>query len=518
MDRTAEILYSEENTFILTRLLQTVLLLVALPFIFIIFRAIYSYFKFYAIIRKLPGPKAHPILGNLDRHMPSEEGIINTQKYTLDHPTEKVARFSVGPFLHFIRLCFPEEIRELLCMKPDELPKNKFLYGIIEKYLGEGLLISNFDKWQYRRRLLTPGFHYDVLIPYVSVFNDSVEVFIDKCDRQIKDGKDWIGIFETVTLLTLDNMLKCVCSYESHCQCMQEDDEYVSAIKNNTDLARLQVFYLPYQIKPIFYLSPDGARWRKNCKIVQEHALKVIRHRRDHLLSDQGDLTAKPYKDFIDILLTARDGDGNGLTNQDIVEEMTTFIFRGHDTTASGVSWTLYLLAAHPHCQDLCREEIRAILNGRDSERIQWEDLPKLHYLSMCIKESLRLYPPVHDVFRTNVKDINLGGYLIPKGANIVISIGGLHHNPHVWTDPLVFNPLRFDCDLPGGHPFAFIPFSGGHRNCIGQKFAFNEELITIARILNRYKLEPITKSFRRIPVVVLKPEQDIRVKLSKII
>ena len=503
---------------IFTQIFSIGLLLFLLTWTYYCFRSIYSFWTYCKIICKIPGPKRHPLWGTLHKFQPNEEGIVGIHNYILDHPDERIMLASVGPFIHFVRLFYPEEIEQLLCMKHNILPKNKMLYGILKQFIGDGLLTSNFDKWQYRRKLLTPGFHYDVLIPYVSVFNDSVEVFIDKCDRQIKDGKDWIGIFETVTLLTLDNMLKCVCSYESHCQCMQEDDEYVSALKDNTELAKLQVFYFPYLIKPIFYLSPDGARWRKNCKIVQEHALKVIRHRRDHLLSGQGDLTAKPYKDFIDILLTARDGEGNGLTNQDIVEEMTTFIFRGHDTTASGVSWTLYLLAAHPHCQDLCREEIRAILNGRDSERIQWEDLPKLHYLSMCIKESLRLYPPVHDVFRTNVKDINLGGYLIPKGTNIDIGIASIHRNPHIWENPDTFNPLRFDCDSPGGHPFAFIPFSGGQRNCIGQKFAFNEELITIARIINRYNLESLTKSFRRMPGIVYKPEQDIRIKLSQVI
>ena len=111
-----------------------------------------------------------------------------------------------------------------------------------------------------------------------------------------------------------------------------------------------------------------------------------------------------------------------------------------------------------------------------------------------------------------------LGGYLIPKGSNLIIAIAGLHRNPHVWKDPHEFNPLRFDCDLPGGHPFAFLPFSGGHRNCIGQKFAFNEELVTIARIINYYRLESLTMEVRRVPVVILKPEKDIRIKLSKII
>ena len=141
MDWITEILHSEDNYFRFTQILQIVPFLLLLVFFTVILHSIYVYLKFYNIFRRIPGPTRHPILGNLDRHMPTEEGIVNTQKYTLDNPSEKVISFTFGPFLHFIRFCYPEEVGELLCMKPNELPKNKMLHGILKQYLGDGYQI-----------------------------------------------------------------------------------------------------------------------------------------------------------------------------------------------------------------------------------------------------------------------------------------------------------------------------------------------------------------------------------------
>ena len=107
-----------------------------------------------------------------------------------------------------------------------------------------------------------------------------------------------------------------------------------------------------------------------------------------------------------------------------------------------------------------------------------------------------------------------MNGYFIPKGTRLVLSIGSLHRNPTVWENALEYNPMRFDCEMPGGHPFAFIPFSGGHRNCIGQKFAFNELLVTIGRIINKFEIESLTKEPRRLTVIIVKPEEDLKIRL----
>ena len=479
------------------------------------FRCIYSHWKFLRIIHKIPGPALHPLWGTLDRYGPNEEGILNMHNYVLKYPEKKLILLRIGPFTNFIFFQYPEEIGELLCMKPTELPKDDYMYGFVKPFLGEGLLISNFDKWQTRRRMLTPGFHYDILKPYVSIYNDIVEVFIRKCKGKIENSQDVIPIFENVTLLTLDVMLQCVCSFESGCQIESREDEYVTAVKSSTNLIFKQATFLPYAIKPIFYLSPHGAAWRKNCKIVKEKSLRVVKSRRQFLIETPSAVENKPFKDFIDILLTSKDASGRELTDEGIVEEMTTFLFRGHDTTASAISWTLHLLGLHPKFQTKCREEIRSVLRNRESDRILCEDLSKLTFLSMCIKESMRIYMPVNDIYRRPNEDIHMNGYLIPKGTSLIISLGALHRNPHVWENPFEYNPLRFDCELPGGHPFAFIPFSAGHRNCIGQKFAMNEQLVILSKILNTFEVESLSREVRRVAVVVTKPEEDLKIRFK---
>ena len=196
------------------------------------------------------------------------------------------------------------------------------------------------------------------------------------------------------------------------------------------------------------------------------------------------------------------------------MEEMTTFLFAGHDTTASAVSWTLHLLGIHTKYQTMCREEVRGVLKGRSNDNLLWEDLSNLKFLTMCIKESMRLYGPVNDVYRMSKEDMYLNGYFLPKGTRFILSIGGLHRNPNIWENVMEYNPMRFDCEMPGGHPFAFIPFSAGHRNCIGQKFAFNELLVNLGRIINKFEIESLTKDPKRIILLVLKSEEDLKIRL----
>uniref|UniRef100_H3CK18 aromatase n=1 Tax=Tetraodon nigroviridis TaxID=99883 RepID=H3CK18_TETNG len=144
-----------------------------------------------------------------------------------------------------------------------------------------------------------------------------------------------------------------------------------------------------------------------------------------------------------------------------------TFMFEGHDTTASGISFILYNLACHPEHQK-CREEILQVLNGKDT--MDWEDLSKIPYTTMCIKESLRLHPPVPGISRKTTKPITFfDGRTLPAGTRIGTSVFGIHRNATVWENPTVFDPLRF---LPENaskrSPHAFVPFAAGPRNCIG--------------------------------------------------
>jgi cytochrome P450 len=223
----------------------------------------------------------------------------------------------------------------------------------------------------------------------------------------------------------------------------------------------------------------------------------------------------RKYLDFLDILLTAQDEDGKGLSDLEVRDEADTFMFEGHDTTTSGMSWTLYCLAQHPEHQDKIREEVRNVLMGR--EWLEYDDLKKLNYTTWCIKEAMRLYPPVFEVIRVTTEDTELDDHVIPKNTIVVISIIQIHRHPDTWENPDEYNPLRFHpSNAEGRHPYAYIPFSAGYRNCIGQNFALNEEKMVIASIIHRFRVTlDDAHEVEIVPRVILRTRNDIKIKLS---
>ena len=165
------------------------------------------------------------------------------------------------------------------------------------------------------------------------------------------------------------------------------------------------------------------------------------------------------------------------------MDEVDTFMFEGHDTTTSGISWTLYCLAKYPEHQEKIREEVKNVLMGR--EWLEYDDLKDLKYTQWCIKEAMRLYPPVLGLYRKLSKDIELNGVVIPQGTSVSVTIPSLHRHPDIWENPDEYYPLRFHPDnAEGRDPHAYLPFAAGFRNCIGQNFALNEERVVIATIV----------------------------------
>ncbi|CAI5777231.1 cytochrome P450 4B1-like [Podarcis lilfordi] len=320
---------------------------------------------------------------------------------------------------------------------------------------------------------------------------DSTQVMLDKWERLISEDKS-LDIFQHVGSMTLDSMLKCIFSYQSNCQ-LDSKNTYVQAISDLSCLMQERIQTFLYHNDLIYRICPHGYRFFKACRIAHRHTEKVIRERKA-LLKDERELEKiqkKRYLDFLDILLCARDVNGEGLSDEDIRSEVDTFLFEGHDTTTSGISWTLYAMAQNPAHQQKCREEIKEILGER--ETLCWDDLSKMTYTTMCIKESLRVYPPVPQVYRELNKPVTFpDGKTLPAGALISLNIYALHKNPDVWEDPQVFDPLRFSSDNSSQrHPYAFLPFAAGPRNCIGQQFAMMELKLVVALTLLRFQVAP---------------------------
>ncbi|XP_054983870.1 leukotriene-B4 omega-hydroxylase 3-like isoform X4 [Sorex araneus] len=341
-----------------------------------------------------------------------------------------------------------------------------------------------------------------------------------KWARLLSGGSSRLDMFEHVSLMTLDSLQKCVFSFDSNCQ--EKPSEYIAAILELSALVakRHQQLHLHWDL--LYHLTADGRRFRRACRLVHAFTDAVIHERRQALLA-QGSRDFLRVKakaktlDFIDVLLLAQDEDGKQLSDEDIRAEADTFMFEGHDTTASGLSWVLFNLAKHPEHQERCRQEVGALLRGRVPQELEWDDLASLPFLTMCIKESLRLHPPVTVVSRCCSQDVPLpDGRVIPKGVICLISIFGTHHNPSVWPDPEVYDPFRFQPEnMEDRSPLAFIPFSAGPRNCIGQTFAMAEMKVVLALTLLRFRVLPDEQEPRRKPELILRAEGGLWLRLE---
>ncbi|XP_056141763.1 cytochrome P450 4B1 [Lampris incognitus] len=461
-----------------------------------------------------PGPPHHWLFGHMNEFKQDGTDLFKMLKWGEQYPFALSLWF--GPFVSLLNIHHPEYAKTVLASTE---PKDDFAYHFLIPWIGDGLLVSEGQKWFRHRRLLTPGFHYNILKPYVHLMSVSASTMLDKWEGYAK-ANETFELFEHVSLMTLDSIMKCAFSSNSNCQTEGGTNAYIKAVYELSDLVNLRVRTFPYHSDIIFHLSPHGFRFRRACRVSKQHTEEVIRKRKEALKDEKelDKLQAKRNLDFLDILLSARDEKQQGLSDEAIRAEVDTFMFEGHDTTASGISFILYCLACHPKHQQICREEILRVLQGKES--IEWEELGKIPYTTMCIKESLRLYPPVPGMARKLTKPMTFfDGRSLPEGCIVATSVFGIHRNQTVWENPNDFDPLRF---LPENvskrSPHAFVPFSAGPRNCIGQNFAMNEIKVVIAQTLRRYQLvEDPTRKPKMIPRVVLRSLNGIHIKIKPV-
>ena len=475
------------------------------------------------LYRAIPMTKSFPchwLLGHVPSLLKRNEAFwkrveeLNTAG--AEHPG--ITMIYIGP-LAYVTIVHPKYVSLFL-----KEPKSRG-YDVLLPWLGEGLLIAEGNKWFRNRRLLTPAFHYSILKNYMSIYNSCVSKLITKWHRSAKMG-DSVQVFQNLSSMSFDIILQCAFSFKSNCQEEKTQHPYVQActglVKHCSDR-----FLTPlYRISWIYWHTSHGKQMKKLCNIVHHHAEMVISERKVVLASKgeeafmEDDLSNDKTKhfDFLDTLLLARDDEGKGMSDLEIRNEVDTFMFEGHDTTTSAMSWTLYCLAQHPQHQDKIREEVRSVLKGR--EWLEYEDLKHLNYTMWCIKEAMRLYPPVFSFARKTTKEISLGEYVVPEGAAVVIVTYLIHRNPAVWENPMEYNPLRFQPSNMEKHgPYDYIPFSAGIRNCIGQNFAMNEMKVVIARIITHFqmRLDP-DHSVDVMTTIILRAKNDIKLVLEPLV
>ncbi|XP_029847582.2 cytochrome P450 4c3 [Ixodes scapularis] len=399
-------------------------------------------------------------------------------------------------------------------------------YNLLHSWLGTGLLTSTGNKWRSRRRLFTPAFHFRILEDFSSAINSHSMVLADILGKKSLDHNG-VDVVPKVTLCTLDIVCETIMGKVLNAQ-SNEDLAYVKA------LLRLSELFLERTMNPlaafesIYRLTAKGKEYNHCLDTLHAFTRQVIAERKNDmkatidigsLLRTEDDSSSnftKQKRPFLDLLLLEHFKDGKNITEEDIREEVDTFMFEGHDTTAVGISWALFLIGLSPVEQQKIHDELDFIF-GDDTERhVTIEDMKEMRYLECVIKESQRLYPSVPFYSRLCEEPFELGGTMLPKGTVVQVSNYFLHRDPKVFPKPEEFRPDRF---LPenskGRHPFAYVPFSAGSRNCIGQKFAMSEEKIVIANILRRFKLQSLDQRDQvgLIADMVLRPKGGIRIK-----
>ncbi len=480
--------------------LEVLLSLLALILLYLIshaIRAVISYYKVCKAVKHVPGWPAHWLYGNL--HQKSKRDYdMELYKWVKENGVG-ISKEWMGPFTVRISIHDPDLLKSAV-----KSPKADLVYKMFGPWLGRGLLLANGKRWARNRRLLTGAFHFDILKPYIVTYNTGMDELIAIWSEHASKTPDLpIMIYKGISHLTLDILLKCAFSYDSNCQKPGTDSAYINAVFSMTEpiVARASSFHLLLSNFIYLNFTSKGREFKRACDIVHVHAKDIIKERKKVLGLDMSALSnvdmnevvmqAKQnhkHLDFLDILLTACDDNGTGLTDTEIRCEVDTFMFEGFDTTAHALSWTLYCLAKHPEHQDKCREEINEVLGDR--QYLEYEDLAKLSYLMCCIKETLRLYPPVYAVKRQVEADTKIGEFMIPKDVVLNIRIFNIQRSPKHWENPDDFDPQRFSSPVnkSSDNPFAYIPFSAGPRNCIGQHFAMNEERVVLGRLLKEFK------------------------------
>ncbi|GBM97371.1 Cytochrome P450 4V2 [Araneus ventricosus] len=400
-------------------------------------------------------------------------------------------------------------------------------YNLLAPWLGTGLLTSTGPKWRFRRKLLTPTFHFTILEDFIPVFHEQSRVLVSKLERL--DREPWVDVVPLMTSCTLDIICQTAMGVCINAQ-GDDNDDYVKAVHEigNAFMYRVLRPWLYPDI--IFNCTAYGRRFRNHLQKLQGFTRKVIKDKKADMIAsgklspvtdkapEGSPMQRKRRKAFLELLLEHHLKDPT-FTEEDIREEVDTFMFEGHDTTAMALSWTLYLLGTHPEIQKVVHDEVDDIFQNDVEREVTREDLSNLKYLECVIKETLRLYPSVPIIGRECKESFQVEGHTVHRGSICIILPRELHQDPDSFPEPEKFDPERFFAENSAGrHPYAYIPFSAGPRNCIGQKFAVMEEKTVLANILRRFRVVSLDPRDRVVvqPNLTTKNVAPLRLRFEK--
>jgi cytochrome P450 len=415
----------------------------------------------------------------------------------------------------------PDYIEKVLIYDEHNFKKGKRLQTA-KAILGEGLVTSEGEFHDHQRRLIQPIFHPKQIMIYSNIMT---EYAVRMCNRW--KGGTIVDISEEMMRLTLGIICKSVLNYDVESEA-QEVGKALTTVRNYSKRLQSPIGHVLNKI-PIL---PAPKRAREARKKLDSLVYGLITDRRQHEESDNN----RRYNDLLSRLMQAQESNTadhvshNGvsststsptsgfdgkMSDKQVRDEVMTIFIAGHETTSNALTWTFYLLSQYPNVERKLHDEIELVLENRIPAA---DDIPKLRYTEMVLRESMRLYPPVWTMGRHVENDYSVGEYTIPAGSSILMSQYVMHHDPKYYEKLEEFNPDRWTDDFKTHLPrFSYFPFGGGMRGCIGEPFAWMEGVLIIATVAQEWSMRLVpSQRIKLDPAITLRSKYGMKMKLSQ--
>ncbi len=416
------------------------------------------------------------------------------------HEHGDVVRFRTPGFDVFL-LDRPDAIKHVLQDRPTNYLKSRS-YRMLRLLLGDGLLTSEGEFWRRQRRLAQPAFRRDRLEAMGARMLQPVEELADDWLRRARKGPldARIEMSRLALEIASDTLFGATLPGQ--------------ASEISTALAEVQSYANHITTRPLVVPrsvpTPRNRRYERASSVLDRTVADLIEGRRQ--VVERGE---DPGDDLLALLMAATDEEtGEGMTDAQLRDEVMTLFLAGHETSATGLTWALVQLARHPDVEARCREEVLRVTGGAPPTVAQLRDMP---YLRAFVDEVLRLHPPAWIMEREPIQDDEIVGYPIPKGSVVIVSPYVTHRNPALWDRPHRFDPERFlGAEARERQRYAYFPFGGGPRQCVGNNFALMEMQLTLARLLSRFRISLVPdQRIEQLPYVTLQPDGPVLIRVE---
>ena len=419
-----------------------------------------------------PGPKPAPVLGNI---LDMRQGEVFEILLEFHKTYGDIVRLELPKNQYVYSIANPESIQHVMQMNNQNYIKGDRI-KIASPLIGNGLFASEGDFWRRQRRMMQPAFHRAQIALLAREMVTTIFEMLDKWEAKADSG-DPLNMQHEMMGLTMDVVTRTLFTSSLAPEEVAELGEQITFLLDVITERSQAIFPIGEKIP-----TARNRRFDEGVATIDKIIYRIIEDRRQS--QDKG-------SDLLSMLLEARDEDtGEGMDDKQLRDELVTIFLAGHETTAIALSWSVALLSLHPAVRRKLQAEVDRVLAGHIPDASDYNDLP---YTNAVVSEAMRLYPPLPITIRQALEDDVLDGYPIKANSGIFINIYSAHHNPDFWENPEGYDPDRFLPERKNDiSRFAYLPFGGGPRQCIGNNFALMEAVLALSMITQRFELNLI--------------------------